>query len=89
MSGQEPEWGPAFVSPPVGLNDIRRWAIAIYLPERPPAKYVDPDRAGGVVAPPDFNPFSWMLEAAPAVPGAGRDDFPDHRRVMNGRQADS
>lgn len=81
----EHPWGPATESPPVGLNDIRRWAIAVYWPERPPARYTDPER---MVAPPDFNPFAWLVDPLPQVPGAAREDFPDHRRVMNGGQAD-
>lgn len=84
----EHAWGPAIDSPAVGLNDIRRWAIAVYWPERPPERYTDPDRPGGIVAPPDFNPFAWLLDPLPQVPGAAREDFPEHTRVMNGGQAD-
>jgi len=79
------EWGPATASPPVGENDIRRWAIAVYWPERPPARYTEP---GGPVAPPDFNPFAWPLDPLPQIPGAAREDFPEHARVMNGGQKD-
>lgn len=82
------EWGPSTDSPPVGVNDIRRWAIAVYWPERPPARYTDLEHPGGIVAPPDFNPFAWLLDPLPPVPGAGREDFPEHPRVMNGGQAD-
>ena len=55
------------VSPPVELGEIRRWAIAVYWPERPPPVYWDADYAkntrwGGVIAPPDFNPFTWPID---------------------------
>ena len=55
---------------PVSASDIRRWAIAVYFPELPPAHYWDEEAArhtvyGGIVAPEDFNPFAW----ASAEPG--------------------
>jgi acyl dehydratase len=58
---------PRVAAPPVGANDIARWAIATYWPERPPAAYLDAAAAadgpwGGIVAPRDFDPFAWMLE---------------------------
>lgn len=94
MSAPEPAadaerpWSLPHVSPPVGANDIRRWAIATYWPERPPPRHTDPDHPGGMIAPRDFNPFAWMLDPAPPVAGADRSDFPDHPRVMNGGQSD-
>lgn len=53
------------VSYPVTDSDIRRWAIAVNYPRRPPALYYDADVAaasghGGIVAPLDFNPFAWL-----------------------------
>ena len=47
---------------PIGANDIRRWAIAIYYPEVPPRLFWDEEYAattrwGGIVAPEEFNPF--------------------------------
>ena len=56
---------PPVAAPPVGANDIARWAIATYWPERPPAVYLDAAAAadgpwGGIVAPRDFDPFAWM-----------------------------
>jgi hypothetical protein len=71
------------VSFPVSESDIRRWAIAIYFPEPPPARFWDSQAAarsrwGGIVAPEDFNPFAWMAACPPglagteAVTGAGR-----------------
>jgi len=55
------------VSPPVERGEIRRWAIAVYWPERPPRVYWDDEHArttrwGSIIAPPDFNPFSWPID---------------------------
>lgn len=63
---------PAVGAPPVGANDIARWAMATYWPEPPPPRYLDADVAatgpwGGIVAPRDFDPFAWM----PNRPWAG------------------
>jgi hypothetical protein len=46
---------------PVTASDIRRWAIAVYHPEPPPAHYLDPEAeaAGRLVAPLDLNVFAW------------------------------
>jgi acyl dehydratase len=56
---------PPVSAPPVGANDIARWAVATYWPERPPTEFLDPAVAekgpwGGIVAPRDFDPFAWM-----------------------------
>jgi N-terminal half of MaoC dehydratase len=53
------------VSYPVSESDIRKWAAAVYFPEEPPARFWDEEaarhsRAGGIVAPEEFNPFGWM-----------------------------
>jgi len=58
------------VSFPIDRSDIRRWAIAVYWPEPPPAWFWDEHAAaatthGGIVAPEDFNPFAWMTAAGP------------------------
>lgn len=63
-------WGNERTSFPICESDIRRWAIATYWPEKPPALYWDAEyakstRYGGVIAPPDFNPFAWPLERPP------------------------
>jgi len=64
------------VSYPVTDSDIRRWAIAVHYPQRPPALYWDEEAARdaghkGIVAPLDFNPFAWLTKE----PGyAGADD---------------
>lgn len=54
------------VSYPVSVSDIRRWALAVYWPEQPPALFIDEDYAsktshGGIVAPEEFNPFAWIV----------------------------
>jgi len=87
------EWTDPWYSPAVAAGDIRRWAIATFWPQRPPALFVDPDYAAttrwrGLIAPRDFNPFAWPVEPPPAVVGADREYFPDHPQVMNGGQAD-
>jgi N-terminal half of MaoC dehydratase len=61
------------VSFPVAESDIRRWALAVYYPEEPPARYWDEEvarqsRSGGMVAPEDFNPFAWMRAEPKGVP---------------------
>ncbi len=63
-------WGPLRVSPPITASDIRKWAIAVHWPDTPPKIHWDPDysaetRWGGIIAPPDFNPFAWPIPASP------------------------
>jgi acyl dehydratase len=63
---------PPVAAPPVGANDIVRWAIATSWPEPPPPAATDAAVAekgpwGGLVAPRDFDPFAWM----PNRPWAG------------------
>ena len=65
------------LSYPVTDSDIRRWALAVYYPGRPPRQYWDPAYAescgfGGLIAPLDFNPFAW-LSAEPGFSGPGAD----------------
>ncbi len=82
---------PAVTCPPVGANDIARWAIATYWPEPPPARYLDAAVAadgpwGGIVAPRDFDPTAWM----PNRPWAGDWTWgmgsEPGQRVLNGGQ---
>lgn len=82
---------PPVAAPPVGANDIARWAIATHWPEPPPAEFLDPAVAetgpwGGIVAPRDFDPFAWM----PRRPWAGDWLFgvggEPGTRVLNGGQ---
>jgi acyl dehydratase len=58
------------VSLPVDANDIRRWAMAVYYPDAPPAGLFDLAAAEslpwrGLTAPRDFNPFAWVREFHP------------------------
>ncbi len=54
------------VSYPVSTSDIRKWAISVYYPEKPPRlfwdnKYASTTKYGGIVAPEKFNPFAWGI----------------------------
>ena len=73
-------------------NDIRRWAIATFYPEDPPAEFLDDAVArrgpwGGMVAPRDFNPFAWTRctppDTYPWMRGMGTEPG---RRGLNGGQ---
>jgi len=60
------------ISFPIAESDIRRWAVAVYYPAEPPRLFWDAEYAagtvhGGIVAPEEFNPFSWMLAEPPGV----------------------
>lgn len=77
---------------PVGANDIRRWAMATWYPDDPPAAFLDEGVAsrgpwGGLVAPRDFNPFSWTRctppDTYPWMRGMGSEPG---RRGLNGGQ---
>ena len=63
-------WGNERISPPIAESDIRKWAIATYWPEKPPAIYWDAEYAlktkhKGIIAPSDFNPFAWPIDRPP------------------------
>ena len=73
------------VSYPVSESDIRRWAIAVYYPGEPPARFIHPavaetTRYGGIVAPEEFNAFAW-LAAEESVAGQSGGDVNDPRRT--------
>jgi acyl dehydratase len=77
---------------PVGANDIRRWAMATYYPEDPPAEFLDEEVAargpwGELVSPRDFNPFAWTKctppDTYPWMRGMGTEPG---RRGLNGGQ---
>ena len=89
-------WGSKRTSYPITDTDIRRWAMATHYPERPPRVYWDVEYAkttkyGGVIAPPDFNPFAWSLDRptamSPGLSGARPDGKP--LTGMNGGQTDT
>ena len=95
MAESKGKWGAARVSPPIAQSDIRKWAIATYWPETPPRIYWDDDYAkgtrwGGVIAPPDFNPFAWPVER-PAGRAMGQAIGPNGQKLtgMNGGQTDT
>lgn len=70
-------WSEPKRSPAIAASDVRKWAIATYWPETPPPIYWDEayaatTRWGGIIAPPDFNPFAWpvhrpKIEALPGL----------------------
>ena len=67
MESRKGVWSDERRSYPVSSSDIRKWAIAVYWPERPPPLFWDDEYAkstrwGGIVAPQDFNPFAWPVE---------------------------
>lgn len=82
---------PPVSAPPVGANDIARWAVATHWPEPPPAVYVDEQAAadgpwGTLVAPRDFDPFAWMANrpwSGDWLWGMGTEPG---RRLLNGGQ---
>ncbi|MBY4039218.1 MaoC family dehydratase N-terminal domain-containing protein [Rhodococcus fascians] len=50
---------------PVSDSDIRRWAMAVYYPVAPPARFWQDRTGSGLTAPQDFNPFAWMTSSGP------------------------
>jgi hypothetical protein len=82
------------VSFPVSESDIRKWAIAVYYPEEPPARFWDAEvaaatRSRGIVAPEDFNPFAWMTAEPRGIGGgasaaAGDPDSLEHSLGIDG-----
>ena len=90
-------WAPARVAPPVSESDIRKWAIAVYWPETPPpifwdGAYAATTKWGGIIAPPDFNPFAWpIVEERPRPDKADKADKAKGPRLrgMNGGQVET
>ncbi len=73
---------------PVSYSDIRKWAIAVYWPEKPPPLFWDESYArttrwGGIIAPEEFNPFGWPPERPKNRPSAGGTGKPGSR-ILNG-----
>ena len=89
-------WGNESTSYPVGESDIRKWAISTYWPETPPKIFWDADYAkttkyGSIIAPRDFNPFTWPVEA-PKGPPAGAQPGKTPKKgenILNGGQQDT
>ncbi len=88
-------WGAEKLSPPVSESDIRKWAIAVYWPETPPPIYWDDayaatTRWGGIIAPPDFNPFAWPVERERSTKTDRSKTKPARKlRAMNGGQVET
>lgn len=90
-------WSEPTRSYPVSVSDIRKWAIAVYWPETPPriywdAEYAQGTRWGGIIAPRDFNPFTWPAERPAGRGSAG--PVPGQKpkkgeNILNGGQQDS
>ena len=94
MIDRQGVWSGERVSPPIAESDIRKWAIATYWPEKPPAIYWDAEYAagtkhGGIVAPSDFNPFAWPINrpVRPAAANTGKGGR--GRTGLNGGQTDT
>lgn len=96
MEEQKGVWGNERTSYPISESDIRKWAIAVYWGETPPRIYWDAEYAkttkwGGIIAPEDFNPFSWAVpltqpKAMGAVPGQ---EVKKGGNILNGGQVDT
>lgn len=66
---------------PVGENDIRRWAIATYWPDEPPARFIDAPADGSpMIAPEEFNAMSsaWRPATSQLSPHAIETSGPGH-----------
>ena len=87
-------WEQEDTSYPISDSDIRRWSIAAYWPETPPREFWDAEfarttTAGGIVAPPDFNPFAWPpVREVPEDRRSATAQGVGQRR-MNGGQVDT
>ena len=92
MQERKGVWGNERISPPIAESDIRKWAIATYWPQKPPAIYWDAEyavttRHGGIIAPPDFNPFAWPVERP--VRSANTGQSGRGKTNLNGGQTDT
>ena len=94
LIAQRDAWTAPRTSPPIGLAEVRRWAIAVYWPEPPPRVFwtrtTRTTRYGGIVAPWDFNPVAWPLDRPPLPPGFGSMAFdaPWGQCLLNGGYVD-
>ncbi len=94
MEAQKGVWGDSTVAPPISESDIRKWSIACYWPEKPPALFHDAEYAkgtrwGGIIAPQDFNPFAWPVERVVQPSRATAGGGGPGTRGMNGGQTDT
>ncbi|KAA9156243.1 MaoC family dehydratase [Amycolatopsis acidicola] len=67
------------VSYPVSESDIRRWAIAVYWPEPPPARFLQ-----NSAAPAEFNPFAWAVAERVTATEAPDPNDPDSTEKLAG-----
>ena len=75
------------VSYPVGENDIRRWAIATYWPEEPPARYLDAPADGSpMIAPEEFNVMSAAWRPASSERSAKAIEKPVRMCIVGDRE---
>lgn len=94
MAARKGKFSEPRVSLPIALSDIRKWAIAVYWPDAPPPIYWDEEyakttRYGGIIAPLDFNPFSWPVHRDPPPRGrATAQGAGVGTRGMNGGQTE-
>ena len=96
MRAAQGVWSEPRSAPAITETDIRRWAMATHYPETPPRVYWDAEYAattrwGGIVAPPDFNPFAWPVERPKGGSAALSGRRPDGKPLtgMNGGQTDT
>jgi acyl dehydratase len=94
MKERQGVWGEERVAPPIAVSDIRKWGIAVHWPEKPPQLYWDEEYAkgtrwGGIIAPPDFNPFAWPVERQIPAGRATAQGGGAGTRGMNGGQTDT
>ncbi len=94
MIDRQGVWGGERTSPPIAESDIRKWAIATYWPEKPPAIYWDAEYAtgtkhGGIIAPSDFNPFAWPVDRPTRPAAANTGQGGRGRTGLNGGQTDT
>jgi hypothetical protein len=93
MRAARDRWSAPDTSYPVTLGEIRRWAIAVYWPEKPPPlfwdeAYAQSTRWGGIIAPQDFNPFAWPLQLPAERMKTAKPNRGVGERSMNGGQRD-
>jgi hypothetical protein len=92
MHARKGVWTEPVTAPPIAASDIRKWAIAVYWPEKPPRLFWDEQyargtRFGGIVAPEDFNPFAWPVEE-PQWYGDARERLAAGQTGLNGGHQD-
>jgi hypothetical protein len=68
---------------PIADADVRRWMLAVYWPEPPPAPMLDAGSESFRV-PEEFNPFGWLAAYVSDPEAFGNQNDPDHtERVLD------